>query len=316
MKKTYFSLDLGGTFAKFGLVTDQGEILKRGTFAVRSERGPDPILRDIISCFRDIKNGLSPDLRPCGLSVGVAGVVRPEEGILATAPNLPGWKNMPLAGILSQALMMEVRIENDANLFILGEWLAGAGRGFKNLVGLTLGTGVGGGLILDGRLWRGNFGSAAEIGHMIIEPDGRKCSCGSRGCLETLASATAVTRFAREAMAKGRPCAYQGPPEDITAKDLHDLALREDPLAIEAFEKAGWALGLGLTSIFNILGIEAAILGGGVSMAMDFIEPRLMLELSSRVLTVDPDEIRVSRAALGNDAALLGAPAMFEDCPF
>ncbi|MBW2091752.1 MAG: ROK family protein, partial [Deltaproteobacteria bacterium] len=213
---------------------------------------------------------------------------------------------------LEEALDLEVRIENDANLYALGEWLAGAGQGMDNLVVITLGTGVGGGIILDGRLWTGSFGNAGEIGHMVVEPDGRPCKCGSNGCLETLASGTAMAEMAREWIQNGEPCGYQGNLEYLTSADLFDLARQGDPLALKVFNKAGSSLGLALTNVFNLLGLEGAIIGGGAGVVFDFLKPKILEELSGRVFTADLDQITLARSTLGESASLIGAPTLFD----
>jgi len=311
MSKTYLGIDLGGTNARFGLVTGEGTILKRGRFPIRSERGVEPILEDLISRIKDLLSGLAEEERPAGMAVGVAGRVLPDKGTLVSSPNLPGWLNVPLRRRLEEALGLEVCLENDADLYALGEWSAGAGRGLNNLVVLTLGTGVGGGLILEGRLWEGVFGTAAEAGHIVIEPEGRLCACGGRGCLETIASATAMARTAREWIKEGKPCAYRGRLEELTPADLFDLARSGDRLARETFARAGWALGIALTGIFNLLGLQGAVIGGGAAAAYEFIYPKMYEEFAGRVFAVDPESVRLIPAALGDDAPLAGAPKLF-----
>ncbi|MFH1092036.1 MAG: ROK family protein [Pseudomonadota bacterium] len=311
MNQTYLGLDLGGTNIKYGLITADGEILKRGRFKAARTRGPEPIIKDLIEHLRRLVDELPRELYPLGLAVGTAGVIQPRQGILVSAPNLPGWKNIPLAEILAEALDMEVRVENDANLYTLGEWIAGAGRQMDNLVGVTLGTGVGGGLILDGRLWDGSFLSAAEIGHLMIDPQGPPCACGGNGCLETFASATAITRNARNWIREGRECSYTGRLDKLTCARLHQLALQGDGVALEAFALAGWALGIALTSVFNLLGLEGAVIGGGAATAFEFIYPRLSAEFSARTLTVEPEKVKIIPAQLGDDAPLAGAPVLF-----
>lgn len=309
--RTYLGVDLGGTNARCGLVTREGEILRRSRFAVEAGRGPEPILQDLIAALAALQEGLPAADRPRGLAVGVAGQVLAREGLLASSPNLPGWTNLPLARRLGQALGLEVCLANDADLYALGEWLAGAAQGLSNVIVLTLGTGVGGGLILEGRLWTGSFGSAAEIGHLVVEPDGEPCPCGSRGCLETIASASAMARTARRWLSQGRASAYQGDPEDLSAARLCELAREGDALAREVFARAGWALGLALTSVFNLLGLEGAVIGGGAAPAFEFIYPEMFAEFSARVFAVDPGRVRFAPAVLGDDAVLVGAPALF-----
>lgn len=308
---TYLGVDLGGTNARYGLVAEDGRIIRQGRFAVRSERGPEPILEQLTGCLQAIQEGLFEDERPRGLAMGVAGQVLPDRGVLLFSPNLPGWTNIPLGDRLSRALGLPVRVENDANLYALGEWLAGAGRGLDNLLLVTLGTGVGGGLILNGRLWNGAYGTAAEVGHMQVEPEGLLCACGARGCLETIASATAIARTARQWIAQGRPFEFQGDPKSLTSARLCDLARAGDNLARQVFERAGWAIGHVLADVFNLLGLEGVVIGGGAAQAYEFIHPRMFEVFASRVLTVDPEIIRFAPTALGDDAPLVGAPALF-----
>ncbi|MFH1134573.1 MAG: ROK family protein [Pseudomonadota bacterium] len=312
MTDCYLGLDLGGTNAKYGLVDAAGRIIKRGRLRVQAERGPEPIISDLIRVIEELRQDLPEGLHPRGLAVGAAGLVLPREGLLVRAPNLPGWSNVPLAQRLSQALDIEVRLMNDADLFTLGEWLAGAGRGLGNMVGLTLGTGVGGGLILDGRIWNGPHGGAGEVGHIIVDPQGRPCGCGSRGCLETLASATGIVETARQLIASGVRCSFEGNPADLTARVLSGLARAGDQVALEAFETAGRAIGIVLTGIFNLLGLEGVVMGGGASTSFDLIFPALWSEFQSRVFAVAPETIRIVPAALGDDAPLAGAPALFQ----
>ena len=316
MTAVYVGLDLGGTNAKLGLVSEDGRLIERHRFPVRAERGPEPIIADLVSGVKELISRAGVAAPPLGLAVGAAGVIQPREGVLVRAPNLPGWKNVPLGRLLSEALGLEVRLANDADLFTLGEWLAGAGRGLDYLVGVTLGTGVGGGLVLGGSLYSGAFGSAAEVGHMVIEPEGRPCNCGSRGCLETLSSATGIVRTAKELIESGRECGFEGRPEDLTSAALYDLALAGDQVARESFDRAGRALGVALTTLFNLLGLEGAVFGGGASPSFHLLHPQMTAEFFSRGYVVDPNQIRLVKAELGDDAPLAGAPALFRDQRF
>ncbi len=311
MSNTFLGVDLGGTHARYGLVTSEGDIIRQGRFLVRSERGPEAILADLRGHLKTMLLETPENRRPQGLAMGVAGRVLPEEGVLLFAPNLPGWRDVPVSRIMSEALELEVKLANDADLYALGEWLAGAGRGLGNLVVLTLGTGVGGGLVMNSRLRTGSFGSAAEIGHMTVEPNGTPCRCGSIGCLETIASGTAMASTARAWIEEGQACSYEGPLPELTAVHLYELARAGDSLARRVFERAGWALGVILASIFNLLGLEGAVIGGGASVAYDYIKTTMLSEFAARVLAVDLNRIRFAQAALGDDAPLVGAPALF-----
>jgi glucokinase len=309
--KTYVGIDIGGTNIRFGLVTDEGKVLSDSHFSVFSERGLEAVLNDLTNNLTTFLSTLPEDLKPQGVGVGAAGRILPAEGLIVSSPNLPGWKNVPLAEHLQKTVDLEVRLENDVNVYALGEWLAGAGRGSENLVVLTLGTGVGGGLILNNRLWSGSFGTAAEIGHMVVEPDGPPCKCGSRGCLETFASATAMVNMAKEMINGGRECGYEGRLENLTSAHLFDLAIEGDSLALDIFSSAGTAIGITLTNVFNLLGLQGAIIGGGAGLTFEFLKPSIEKELSSRVFAVDYDQIFLARSTLGDMAPLIGAPALF-----
>jgi glucokinase len=310
--KTYLGIDIGGTNIRYGLVTDEGKVLSDSHFSVFSERGLEAVLNDLTSHLTRFLDSLPEDLKPEGVGVGAAGRILPEQGLIVSSPNLPGWKNVPLADHLQKALDLEVRLENDVNVYALGEWLAGAGQSRENLVVLTLGTGVGGGLILNNRLWAGSFGTAAEIGHMVVEPDGPPCKCGSRGCLETYASATAMVSMAREMINGGRKCGYEGRLEHLNSVHLFDLAIEGDSLALDIFSRAGTAIGITLTNVFNLLGLQGAIIGGGAGLTFEFLKPSIEKELTSRVFAVDYDQIFLARSTLGDMAPLIGAPALFK----
>jgi glucokinase len=313
MSATYLALDLGGTNAKFGLVDQRGRILIRDRLPVRPERGPDAVLNDLGERLAAICRDRASDFQPLGAAVGAAGLIAPDEGVLLWAPNLPGWRDVPVARHLERALNLPTRLINDADLFTLGEWLAGAGLGLTNMIGVTLGTGVGGGLILSGRLWRGPFGSVAEIGHTTVFPDGHACACGRRGCLETEASATAAVRIMKDWLAQGRTCSYRGDPNRLTSARICELAEQGDELAMELYSRVGRALGVSLANVFNLLGLEGAVFGGGAASAFPCFRPALEAELSHRVMTLDPAGIRLARSQLGDDAPLAGAPALFEE---
>jgi glucokinase len=308
----YLGLDIGGTSAKFGLVDESGTVIDRNRFPVKAhQRGADDIIDEAIEQLGSMitRNDAGSDV--AGLAIGAAGWILPGQGVVVAAPNLPGWNHVALGPRLSKALDLPVKMENDANLFTLGEWLCGAGQGLNYLAGVTLGTGVGGGLILDGRLYNGPFGTSAEVGHMVVEPNGRKCKCGSYGCLETLASATAMTITGRELLEQGHATSYAGRIEDLTSKVLFDLADQDDPLALEVFNRAGKALGIALTSIFNLLGLEGAVIGGGAGAAFKHMYESMFDEFSKRVFVVDPQKVRIVQSALRDDAPLAGAPALF-----
>jgi glucokinase len=309
----FIGVDMGGTHLRAALVDEDGEIRRRTKTATRSDAEPEAVLKRLTAACRELmKHAEEGCRRVRAIGLGVAGKIDRAAGRVIFSPNLPSLDGYPLAQNLEQALGLPVVMENDANAFGVGESWKGSGRGIENWVGLTLGTGVGGVLILGGRLWTGdNLGFEAEIGHMNIDPGGPPCACGLRGCLEAHASGSALCNGVREAIEAGR----------LTSGALHDLALSDrltpkavferalagDASALLLFQRMGWALGLALASLFTVLGIRHAVIGGGVSEAWEqFIGPlEQTLRLYSSMLDVETAVIL--RARLGDDAALLGA---------
>jgi glucokinase len=305
--------DIGGTHLRAALVDEDGQILHQTKMATRSDAGPQAVLERLTAACRVLMGHSGEgDHRVRAIGLGVAGKIDRAAGRVIFSPNLPSLNGYPLARNLEQAIGLRVVMENDANVFGVGESWKGSGQGIENWVGLTLGTGVGGVLILGGRLWMGdNLGFEAEIGHMIVDPAGPQCACGLRGCLEAHASGSALLSGVREAIEAGR----------LTGGGLHDLALADrltpeavferarsgDALALDLFQRMGWALGLALASLFTVLGIRHAVIGGGVSEAWEqFIGP-LQQTLRQYSSMLDAESAIILRAKLGDDAALLGA---------
>ena len=203
-------------------------------------------------------------------------------------------------------------MENDANVFGLGESFTGAARGVRNWVGITLGTGTGGCLFLNGKLWEGDgLGFSAEIGHMIVEPGGPACPCGSKGCLEAFASARALVSGARRAVQEQKfeegPLHALEKEGKLSAQTIYECAEKGDPTALALFDKMGWALGICLANVFSALGIRRAVIGGGVSSAWDLFIGSLEKALAKNCSMLDPGLALVMQSRLGNDAALIGA---------
>lgn len=309
----FLAMDVGGTNVIAGLVDEHGRVAARHRFPTRTSRSPQEVMDDMAAHLRELTAMAPEGGKPEALAVGLPGWINQQEGRLIKAPNMPGWVDVPMAEIMSHALGLPVCLENDTNLYALGEWLHGAGHGLTNLIVVTLGTGVGGGLILDGKLWNGSFASAVEIGHMPLRPDGALCGCGRHGCLETVASATGMSRLGRQWLAEGHPTAYAGPPEELTPKIMYELAQNGDPMALDVFRQAGEALGLVLSSIFNLLGLEGAVIGGGAAGAFDFIRPHLWRVLEERIIVTEPIHIKLLTSRLGEDAPLAGGAALLRD---
>jgi glucokinase len=311
-------IDLGGTNVRLALVSLSGEILARWERATASMPDQEAMVatlaQDLAVCGAEAH---SRHAEIKGVGLGIPGRILSREGRIAFSPNLPVFNDFLLVARLQPLIPWPVFLENDANLFALGEHWLGAGVGHQNLLGITLGTGVGGGLILGGRLWQGFEGCAAEIGHITIEPDGQKCHCGNRGCLETLASASWTVAGVKEKLAQGATSwlqdLYATAPEAIRGETLVAAALNRDPLAQRAFERVGKSLGQAIAAVVHLLGLSRVIIGGRFARAWEVFQPSLSEELFHRLTLFPPEAVSVSPAVLGDDAGLLGAARLAWD---
>ena len=311
-------IDLGGTNVRLALVSSIGEILARWERATATMPDQEAMVatlaQDLAVCGAEAR---SRHAEIKGVGLGIPGRILSQEGRIAFSPNLPVFNDFLLVARLQPLIPWPVFLENDANLFALGEHWLGAGVGHQNLLGITLGTGVGGGLILGGRLWQGFEGCAAEIGHITIEPDGQKCHCGNRGCLETLASASWTVAWVKEQLAQGATSwlqdLYATDPEAIRGETLVAAALNRDPLAQRAFERVGKSLGQAIAAVVHLLGLSRVIIGGRFARAWEVFQPSLSEELFHRLTLFPPEAVSVSPAVLGDDAGLLGAARLAWD---
>jgi glucokinase len=305
--------DLGGTHMRLALVRPDGEILHHSRAATRVQAGArDVVLRMIHQCREMMEEGRRVGGRVRAMGLGVAGKIDRHAGTVLFSPNLPALNGYPLADDLRQALPVPVFLENDADAFGVGESLLGAGCGIPHWIGVTLGTGVGGCLILGGRLWRGDdLGFCGELGHMVIDPNGPLCACGLRGCLEAHASSSALKQGVRDAVDGGR--LKEGVLHDaclagaMTSELICGQARLGNELARQLFRRLGWSLGLALAGLFSVLGLRHAVIGGGVASGWDqFIGP-LMESLALHSSMLKPGEAVIRRSGLGDDAALVGS---------
>lgn len=302
-------IDLGGTFIKGAVVNREGRVLARLKRPTEASLGKKQVVSNILSMIRTFEaNSLSRG----GISavgIGIPGVINFSQGVIFTSPNLPGWKNMPIRRMLSQGVEIPVYLENDANAAALGEKWRGAAKDAQDFCFITLGTGVGGGLVLDGKLWRGADGMAGEVGHMTIDPGGPRCGCGNRGCLEMYASAKALQRMVCQARSSGRKSRFfRGfRDQEISGEVIHRAAKAGDRISKEAFARMGSALGIGIASLVNLLNLEKVVLGGGLSAAWNFFVPALREEVKGRAFAVPARRVRIVRATAGEDAGVLGA---------
>jgi glucokinase len=304
------AVDLGGTNLRVATVSDSGEILERISLATRREQGRDAVIGEMASAVRALSEKQPGGRQLAGIGIGVPGIIYRETGLLRKSPNLPGWENYPVRAEIERLVGSRVYLENDANLAALGEKWLGCGKKFDSLCMITLGTGVGGGLVFDGEIWHGFLGFGAELGHVVVAENGLSCPCGGQGCLETESSSTAVVRKAKEALtAKRTPAlaeAIAGGAE-LTSKLVCDIARKGDAACVEIFRSQGRYLGIALAGFVNSLNLPLYVIGGGGAAAWDLFEPEMMEELSRRSYVFHEGSTRIEQSALGGGAGLCGA---------
>jgi len=284
-------IDVGGTYIKAAIVDGEGRVLRRSRIETGASGGAEEIERRIRKVFLELSE--SGDVQ--GVGVGVPGMVRFPEGTVVRSPNIAVWSNYPAAQRLAAGLGVAVTVDNDANMAALAEAWIGAGRQAASFMMVTLGTGIGAGIVLQGRLWHGETGRAGEFGHVIVDPAGAPCGCGSRGCVERYASADGMRRIA----------AGMGIHEDVPR--LIEMARQGQGDAGEVFRQAGSALGLALAAWFNMMDLRTVVVGGGASPSLDLLLPHARHALAAAVYGVAPDELRIIPAALGEDAGVIGS---------
>jgi glucokinase len=296
MAEYSIGVDLGGTNLRAAAIDHGGKILHKVEGTTDLSAGRDAVTSDIVASIVKLR-AASGDDRLIGIGIGVPGFLIIDKGIITASPNLPGFENFAIRDEIERLLHAPVLLENDANAAALGEKWMGAGRDVDDLVLLTLGTGIGGGIVSGGKVLHGFIGMAGEMGHTTVVPNGNPCSCGNAGCLEKHASATAIVCMAR----------MLGLGDQITSKEVFDLAIKGNPMARVCFEQMGWALGVALANLVNIFNFPLYLLSGGVLGAWDFFAPTMMAEIKRRSLTYRNAGARIEKAILGNEAGLFGA---------
>lgn len=304
-------VDVGGTNIAVGLVDNSGHILATGSRPTRAERGYEAIAKDIAELSLELierSNFSINDVEAMG--IGVPGVADSEKGIVIRAVNLY-WTKVPLAKEIKKYINLPIYMDNDANVAALAEGVFGAGRGSKTSVTVTLGTGVGSGFIVDGKVYNGAHHFAPELGHIVIGNNGVKCNCGKIGCLETYASATALIREGKKAVEEDNNSLIlklaNGNIDNISAKNVIDAAKQYDEKAVKIFNDYVKYLAIGIVNIINILDPDVIILGGGVANAGDFLIKPLKKEVAENILFKDLPYADIRKAELGNDAGIIGA---------
>ncbi|MCS7010546.1 MAG: ROK family protein [Anaerolineales bacterium] len=296
------AIDLGGTQLRVAAFSPQSST------PLRVIRTSTPTLRDEI--FLEISKAidtLKTEGELLGICAACPGPTDPARGIILSAPNIPGLENYPLGTLLQERYGVPASVQNDANMAAVGEWRYGAGRGHKDLLYLTISTGIGGGVICNNQLIIGAHGLAAEFGHITVLPDGPLCSCGQRGHLEAISSGTAIARYVTEQIAAGRPSSL-AEETNITARDVAMAARQGDALAKEAYDRAARFLAQGMADFLHLFNPSIVILGGGVSQSRElFFEPMQQLLQKLVMSSAYLKELQIVPAELGDDAGLLGA---------
>lgn len=301
-------VDLGGTNLKVGAVSTKGEVFCSAEMPSDVKDGRPALLKKILNAIEETRHKVKGK-RLSGICLGVPGIITPETGTVIQSPNLTGWVNFNIKNVLADKLAWPLYVENDANAFSLGEGWVGAAAGIRNFCCLTLGTGVGGGIVLNGNLWHGVDGFAGEIGHIVVEPDGVPCACGSWGCLERYASASALVRMAKEgkddksAVRLLKSCGVDG----LSAKAIAELARQGDLFCISLFKRLARYLGIGMAGVVNLLNIEMIVIGGGLSKASDLFLTSAREEMLKRSFKVPGQGVKVVPAKLGDNGGIIGA---------
>jgi len=311
MKKSLIGVDLGGTNIRVAAISLKGEVLTRKKVPTDPQNGKDLVIRKLIQMLRDaILKEKESGREPVSLGIGAPGVIYIKQGIVVSSPNLPDWVNVPLKKMVKKEISLPVVIENDANAAAFGEKWVGAGKGANSMICITLGTGVGGGIILDGRVWHGEDGMAAEVGHTTVNPDGPQCQCGNTGCVEVYASASGIVREVRRLLKREDSIlkkSFQGREDYFTAKDVFRAAKAGDQVCLRVIHQMGRYLGIGIANMVNIFNPELIVLAGGVTAAWKDFIPIVKEEIQIRAFEVPRKRARLVRARLGDHAGIIGA---------
>ncbi|MCK4460922.1 MAG: ROK family protein [candidate division Zixibacteria bacterium] len=317
-KTVYAGIDIGGTNIKFGLVDSDGHVVYRRQRPTMAQKGPTPLMHLVTNIAESLLlYAAEEDHHINWLGVGTPGAVDFRTGVvIGPCPNIKGWQGMDIGPRLKERLNMPVYVDNDANLVALAEARLGAAVGAKSVVCVTVGTGIGGGIVLDGALWRGASYSAAELGHISICYDGPQCGCGRQGCIEAYCSSSAILRRARSKL-KANPSPtfesiLEGNLENMTIKKLFAALKKGDSVAKETLNETAFYLGTGLAGVVNLLNPDTVVIGGGVADGGGGFHEMVGAEIKKRAFDSAVENLKVVKATLGNDAGFIGAGLLGE----
>ncbi|MGH9541864.1 MAG: ROK family protein [Terriglobales bacterium] len=302
-------VDLGGTNLRIAAVGSSGAILEKIALDTDVKEGREHVIVEMCAAVEELR-GRMKGARLVGIGIGVPGITNLATGMIRQSPNLPGWSDFPVRADIERRLDTQVLLENDANAAALGEKWVGAGKDVPSLCMLTLGTGIGGGIILDGRIWHGRDGMGGELGHMTIDPNGQLCACGNLGCIEAYASATAIVRMAHAAVNVGRSPALARAADEVgelTAEIVYITAQQGDRVAREIFDLVGRSLGVTVANLINAFNLPLYVLGGGVARGWECFRQQLLDEVQKRSVVFRATSTRIEPSALGAEAGLIGA---------
>jgi glucokinase len=307
------AVDLGGTQTRAALCGADGQIFRRVARLTEAKEGTDAVMGRIYEAISEAI-GDAPLAEVAGIGIGAPGPVNPTTGVVREAPNLPGWQDVPLRTLISERFARPTFLGNDANLAGLAEYLYGAGRGIRDMIYLTISTGIGSGIIVDGRMLLGTEGLAGEAGHMIILPDGPVCGCGAHGCLEALAAGPAIARDVVMRIKSGKKSRVtklvDGDLNKVDAKVVNMAAQLGDKVAINAFRRAGTYLGIGIANLLRLFNPRMIVLGGSVTKSGPFLFDPMHEAIRANVLPLYWEGLAIAPAALADDVGLLGAAAL------
>ncbi len=314
-KDLFLGIDLGGTKIIAGLVERSGRILAKEYRETQAAQGPASVFDRLIEATTTVLASQSIDLSEVNaIGVAAAGPIDAASGTVTAPPNLPGWHDVPLARLIQNRVSLPTYLENDAASAALAEFTFGAGRGCQHMIYVTASTGIGGGFVLNGRLYQGAAGAAGEIGHMTLLPNGPLCGCGNRGCLEALASGTAIARDARERVSRGVPTLIaelvNGDLTKISAKVVAQAADEGDIEAQEILQEAMEYLGVGVANLVNLFNPEIIVIGGGLTNMGERLFDTVRRVIDRRAFPISAHTVEVRPAQLGSDVGLLGAAAV------
>ncbi len=309
------AVDLGGSKIIAALVSHKGEIIAREYTATLADEGPRAVIQRMSTAIESaISKAGIPLSSLSTIAIAAAGAINTKEGIVSASPNLPGWDNIPLKDMVEKEIGLETFLINDADAAAVGEHLFGAGRGVNNLIYITVSTGIGGGIIIDGKLYSGVSGSAGEIGHMTIDTSGPRCNCGNIGCLEVFASGKAIAREAQRSIAQGAKSMImelaEGESHNITSQTVSAAARRGDALALGIITMAATYLGIGMVNLINIFNPEMIVVGGGVAQIGDMLLEPARKVVAERAFQLSARAVRIVPSQLGENAGVVGGATL------